>query len=445
MSLFSCSWKFLPALSVAVLLSGCLGSSDPAPSTLGGTAATGAPIVGGTVNVKCAGGSTLSDVTDSNGVWQVTISGQTLPCAVEVSGGNLAGGQTFHSLALQLGTVNITPLTDLMIANMAGVAPAVWFSGLNANAYQQISTNAVNAALANVRTAFNLGALNEVNPLTTAFTATSGNALDNILEAMSSAYMDYNALLNAAMGEGFATYAQQYQAALAAAFSALPSSGTGGSGGGGGTPTLTCNQSLFQANSVHEATTNELATYQKSYTGDVYTFNTTTMVSTGPTAGNATFNANGSLTLDGQTKVPTSICVDNVDGGSGITLYVHFADGHVDLWPNGTFSGSLETSGAGGSGGAGTSTLTVAVSINGVASPAAGVVIQNVPAPGSQTEFCNALQNDTTFTNIGTAAGGSLTINSCTYANNTGTISATLNITTPIALTVPYTVTYTYN
>jgi len=102
-------------------------------------------------------------------------------------------------------------------------------------------------------------------------------------------------------------------------------------------------------------------------------------------------------------------------------------------------------SGGGGGGGAGTSTLTVAVSINGVASPAAGVVIQNVPAPGSQTEFCNALQNDTTFTNIGTAAGGSLTINSCTYANNTGTISATLNITTPIALTVPYTVTYTYN
>ncbi len=207
MSLIRKHWKFIPIVSLAVLLTGCLGDDDstpaatPSAATLGGTAATGAPIVSGTVDVKCAGGNTLTDTTDNDGIWQVTISGQTLPCAVAVSGGNLPVGQVYHSVALQTGTVNITPLTDLIAANLAGQAPATWFAGLNANALQQINANAVNAALGNVRTALGLAALNDVNPLTVGFDAASGNAHDDILEALklalTAAGTTYPNLLNA--------------------------------------------------------------------------------------------------------------------------------------------------------------------------------------------------------------------------------------------------------
>jgi hypothetical protein len=176
MSTFSRRWKYLPALSLAILMAGCSSDDDssatptPTPtSTLGGTAATGAPIVGGTVNVKCAGGATLADITDNSGVWEVTISGQTLPCAVEVNGGNLPSGQAYHSVAMQFGTVNITPLTDILVANLAGQSPGTWFNGLNSNALQQLSANSVNAALTNLRAAFGLPALNDIDPLTTPF------------------------------------------------------------------------------------------------------------------------------------------------------------------------------------------------------------------------------------------------------------------------------------
>src|ERR1039457_4973395 len=63
------------------------GSGSP---TLGGVAAEGAPIANGTINVICAAGSALTPTTtNSSGAWQVTLPGQTLPCAVKVSGGTI--------------------------------------------------------------------------------------------------------------------------------------------------------------------------------------------------------------------------------------------------------------------------------------------------------------------------------------------------------------------
>lgn len=114
--------------------------------------------------------------------------------------------------------------------------------------------------------------------------------------------------------------------------------GLSSSGGSSSSGSLTCDESLFQANSVHQATTQELTDYAGSYTGNLYTDDGTgNYVANSGTAG---FSSSGLLTLNGVVKTPTSICVDNVDGGYGITLYVHFAGGHVDLWPNDTFSGA---------------------------------------------------------------------------------------------------------
>lgn len=231
---------WLSLLISAVLLSGCGGGSGTAPSTISGTAATGAPIVGGSVTVTCAGGNALTTNTANDGAWSVTISGQTLPCAIQVTGGTINGVANvtpYHSIALALGIANITPLTDLIVANLAGNNdPAAWFSGLNAAAIQQINSAALNLALGNLRTALNLAALNNINPLTMAFQAATGDPLDDILEALSAALGDantnYAALLNAAANQSFMP-PNGLADAFAAAHAQMQNGGAGGGGGGG--------------------------------------------------------------------------------------------------------------------------------------------------------------------------------------------------------------------
>lgn len=426
MSLFSKHWKYLPVVSLVVLLTGCQGSDDstPAPDTLGGTAATGAPIVGGTVNVKCAGGNTLSDVTDSSGIWQVTLSGQTLPCAVEVSGGNLVGGQTYYSLALQPGTVNITPLTDLIVANLAGQAPSAWYGGLNANAYQQLTISAVNTALNNLRTALGLSVLDDIDPLTASFDAEAGDSLDNVLEAMQTAFTNYAALLQAAFGDGFTTFAGQYSVALNQAYSALPTGNGGGSSSCSGSE-----ESLTYASS---AAGGPFSDGQQV----CFTASTTSLAFSGKTLTNPTQNVAVQAPYSAYVFVDSDASYEVVfNNGTLHEINVLSANGNTF---HGQFAASTTTPGGGGGG---TSSLTISVNAGGVASP--NIVVGSVPAPANEFQFCNDLWSDPNFTGLGST--GTLTINSCSFANNVGTISATVAITSPVSISVPYTVTYTYN
>ncbi len=322
-------------LAASLMLAACGGGDGTTytPDTLSGVAAVGVPIVGGQVNVACAGGSALSTTTNSGGAWQVTISGQTLPCALEVSGGTVSGSANstpYHSIALSFDTVNITPLTDLVVANLVGKAPALWFSGINAAALNGANSAAIKAALNKVNTALGLSAtLNGANPLTTRFSPVNGNLIDDILEAIAKARaaagLDYPALLALAAGNSFSAptgfnFSSAYTAVKAA----------------GGTET-------------------------------------------GTGTGTGTGNAN----------------------------------------------------------------LSVQVSVSGIT--ASSIAVGNVPVPSSQSEFCSAIDKDATFTQIGTSAGGSLTINSCSFSGKVGKVNATLTMTSPIVMTVPYAITYTYN
>ena len=96
--------RWMGALALAAGLAACGGggssSNDgaapvnppkpPAPvaTELFGTAAIGAPIAGGKVEVRCQGGATLlTATTTATGTWQVDTTGQALPCAVRVTGG----------------------------------------------------------------------------------------------------------------------------------------------------------------------------------------------------------------------------------------------------------------------------------------------------------------------------------------------------------------------
>ncbi|MCW8909030.1 MAG: hypothetical protein OQK76_00265 [Gammaproteobacteria bacterium] len=111
-------------LGLSVITTGCGGGgggTPAAPTTLSGTAAAGAPLIG-TVTVKGALGVTKSALIEADGSYDVDVTGLTAPYRLRAQG--TVGGRTYklHSYAVESdvgNTVNITPFTDLIVANAA--------------------------------------------------------------------------------------------------------------------------------------------------------------------------------------------------------------------------------------------------------------------------------------------------------------------------------------
>lgn len=237
-------------IAAASVLAACGGggedSNTPLASavTLGGTAAVGTPIVGAVVKVTCAGGSALiSQPTNSVGAWKVTMSGQTYPCAAQVTGGTINGvtnAVAYHAIGLGSGILNITPLTDLIVANMAKSAtPNVWFAALNSAALTQISATAVTNALNMLVRILELAQLGTtINPMTSAFTPAAGSVMDDTLTALNtsltSAAISYATLLTqASAGSTFAA-PTGFAARMGTAYTGT-TSGMAAAGSGSGT------------------------------------------------------------------------------------------------------------------------------------------------------------------------------------------------------------------
>ena len=210
--------SLLMAASAAAVLVAC-GSDDdstttPATSavTLSGVAAVGSPILGGLVSISCASGAGLSTTTIAGGAWQVPINGQTLPCAVQVNGGTVDGvanALSLHSVAFDFSNVNVTPLTDLIVARAVAGDPQAWF---NAPTFTALTAASVNAAATQIVNALGIAsALGERNPMVAAFQPQAGDAIDDALEALRTALQtlgtDFAALLAAAGANNFADFA----------------------------------------------------------------------------------------------------------------------------------------------------------------------------------------------------------------------------------------------
>ncbi|MFT7723816.1 MAG: hypothetical protein QM788_13470 [Roseateles sp.] len=129
----------LAALATAWLLTACgggSGSSSTEALNLNGIAAVGQPIVGGQVQVRCAGGAALSgEPTGSDGSYRVLLQGAQAPCMVAVSGGRVgraaeapANTQSLHGYAAVAGTAHATQLTELVLAHALGRAPSQVFA-----------------------------------------------------------------------------------------------------------------------------------------------------------------------------------------------------------------------------------------------------------------------------------------------------------------------------
>jgi hypothetical protein len=270
-------WFSFIACSALALL-GCGGggggsSSSPASvSTLTGTAAVGSPIVGGTATIKCASSTALpTSTTTAVGGLSITLTGQTFPCAVQITGGTIntvANTTAYHSITMSAGNVNATPLTDLMIANLAGTGtPSTWFASLTTTQLAAITQTRVNTALTNLQTALGSTLPTSINPITTAFTPTAGVQMDDVLSAF--------ALALTSNGTSHANLLSSAGASTGAAFTPPVGFGTAFINGftktltGGGTPAVTsfAPTTVALSGTVTIAGTNLLPVTQVIFTG----------------------------------------------------------------------------------------------------------------------------------------------------------------------------------
>jgi hypothetical protein len=226
--------------SSALVLAGCGGgggsssSSSASVTVVTGTAAVGSPIVGATATAKCASSTTLpTSATSSVGGLSVTLTGQTFPCVVQITGGTINGvanTTAYHSVAMSAGNVNATPLTDLLIANLAGTAtPSTWFANLTTAQLAAITQTKVNTALTNLQDALGSTLPTSINPITTAFTPAAGVQMDDVLSALAIALTNH--------GTSHANLLASADASTGAAFT--PPAGFGAAFATGFTKTLT--------------------------------------------------------------------------------------------------------------------------------------------------------------------------------------------------------------
>lgn len=187
----------------AIALAACGGSDDPpaaeappaaATLTLSGTAATGAAIGGAEVQARCVGG-TGSGPTSASGSYNIEIAGAGLPCVLRVT---TADGTKLHSLASEpdagssdAATAHITPVSELVVAQLAGQAPADFFATFDAAGAGALGVQAVQQAIGQVVEMLNAAGIDLSGvghvltaPLVAADEVNPGNDFDQKLDAL---------------------------------------------------------------------------------------------------------------------------------------------------------------------------------------------------------------------------------------------------------------------
>src|SRR5690606_10921205 len=124
----------------------------------------------------------------------------SMPCALQVTGGTPP--DTLYSYASSTGTINITPLTDLALAQATGTLPATWFASFDGST--PLDPTGLSDAMDDVTNALQTAGFDvpaSGNPFTTPFAA-DGTGWDGLLDELREAINedinlngDYNALL----------------------------------------------------------------------------------------------------------------------------------------------------------------------------------------------------------------------------------------------------------
>jgi hypothetical protein len=175
-------------------LAACGGGGDSTTTTpptstalsLSGTVATGAALAGATVSVSCASG-TDNATTSASGTYSLSLTNGSLPCVLTATSAD--SSIVLHSVAAGTGSgdasSNITPLSELLVAQLAGSDPANFVAGFNSST--TISSNSVAAAQTTVLQALSAAGLDTssvTDILSGSITAGSGSGYDGVLDSL---------------------------------------------------------------------------------------------------------------------------------------------------------------------------------------------------------------------------------------------------------------------
>lgn len=179
-------------LPLAVLVAcGGGGGSSSGTVTLSGTAATGAPLAANSaISHVCSDGSSgNSALTQSNGSYTLDVPQSALPCALRVTTttGDVLYSFTQGSSSPQ--TVNLTPVTTLIVekairTNSSAASTNAWFAAPNAWLGIETSLPSTEAELGTALANAGHAVPTPFSPMDTSFTATTGNAYDDLLESI---------------------------------------------------------------------------------------------------------------------------------------------------------------------------------------------------------------------------------------------------------------------
>ncbi|MFT3818667.1 MAG: hypothetical protein QM750_13675 [Rubrivivax sp.] len=185
--------SLVTALACAGLAAGCGGGDDAL--TVTGTAATGAALAGAAVDVKCATGS-ASATTGADGSYSASISGGALPCVARVTPA-AANGTVLHGVSTASGSsarINLTPLTQLIVARLAQAEPAGYYAGFDGGAAAALTASAVAGAQAAVVAKLKAGGVDfgavadaSGGPLAARNGSTAGDGHDQLLDQLQAA------------------------------------------------------------------------------------------------------------------------------------------------------------------------------------------------------------------------------------------------------------------
>jgi hypothetical protein len=292
-------------------LAGCGGggggtSAASTSSALSGTAATGAPIAGQVVAIDSAG-TKFYATTSSDGAYTLNVTGGVAPFILTVTG--TSGGQavTLNSIATAVGqTVNITPLTDLILSTAAGQTGGATFAALCASTVPADQT-ACRAAATTATTGTRLSqAVTAVKAMIAPLDATGADPLNGAFAANGTSAMD------AVLDKILVTPAASFGAMATVTLIAVPTQqlGTMTLGASAGTTTTPATITPSGANITAATTANVVLGEIKTCLSELAALYPSTLATgTSPTLGQVTpfVDATASLGGAGTTQTASQI------------------------------------------------------------------------------------------------------------------------------------------